>query len=171
MGWIRAVWDGPFKTPPQEPITVGWALLKLFETLWRLLVIVILLIALVAAYVWQAERNPLSSQIGIQLMPASSYCRSKGWPIYALIKNKSSKTIGELGLQFRVYPEGTSTDVVSYDYLQPDLHYILKPGEVFDWCFSMPPLQGGSTGPYTVSADVRYAFELSKDVPVTSRPQ
>jgi hypothetical protein len=171
MGWIRRVWDGPFKTPPQQPITVGWALLKLFETLWRLLLIVILLIALLALYVWQAELNPLSSQVGIQLNPAGSYCLSKGWPIHALIENKSSKTIGEVGLKFRVYPQGTSTDVVSYDYLQPDLHNILKPGEVLDWCFSMPQLQAGSTGPYTVAADVSYAFELPKDVPVTSQPQ
>lgn len=171
MSWIRGVWDGPFKTPPQEPITVGWALLKLFETLWRLLLIVIALIALVVLYVWQSERNPLSSQIGIQLSPATSYCRSRGWPINALIENNSRKVIGELGLKFRVYPQGSSTDVVAYDYVQPDMHNILRPGEVLDWCFPMPQLQAGSKGPYTVALDVSYASELSKDIPVTSRPQ
>ena len=171
MGWIRTVWDGPFKTPQQQPITVGWALLKLFETVWRLLVIVVLLIAAIAIYAWYDARNPLSSQVGVGLSPAPIDCVAKGWPILARIENKSSKTIGELSLKFRVYPQGTSTDVVSYDYLQPDLHNIIRPGEVLSWCFRMPDLDAGSTGPYTVMADVNYAVELPKDVPVTSPPQ
>jgi hypothetical protein len=169
MGWIRTIWDGPFKAPPQETITVGWALLKLFETVWRLFLIVILLVASLAIYLWQAERNPLSSQIGVELSSAPSDCVAKGFPILAHIENKSSKTIGEVDLQFRVFPEGTSKDVADLgSYQQQD--NILRPGEALDWCYAMPQLQTGSTGPYTVAVSVNYASELSRDVPITSRP-
>lgn len=169
MGWIRSVWDGPFKTPPQQPVTVGWALLKLFETIWRLLLIVILLIALLAIYVWRAERNPLSSRVGIGLSRAPMDCVAKGFPILAHIENKSGKTIGEVNFQFRVFPQGTSKDVAYLGSFQ-QLPEILKPGEALDWCFPMPQVETGSTGPYTVAANVTYASELSKDVPLTSRP-
>jgi len=170
MGWIQKTWDGPFKTPPQQPVTVGWALLKLFETLWRLLLIVLLLIAALALYVWYAERNPLSSQISIGLSPAPSDCTAKGLPILAHIQNKSDKVIGETDLQFRVYPQGISKDVAYLGAYQ-ELHNILKPGEALDWCFPAPQVEEGSTGPYTIAVSVSSAEELPKGVPVTSLPQ
>lgn len=152
----------------QQPISVGWVLLKLFETVWRLFLILCILVALGGLALWMSERNPLKSQISVELSPAPSDCLAKGWPIHALIENKSSKTVGEVDLQFRVYPQGTSTDVASFG--SRELHNILRPGDVLGWCFAMPELEEGSKGPYSVAADVTYAGELSKEVPVSATP-
>lgn len=47
MNWIWPVWGGPFRTPPiQHPITVGWVLLKVLETIWRLFLVVVVAVAL-----------------------------------------------------------------------------------------------------------------------------
>lgn len=171
MGWLRKIWDGPFKTPQlAQPIAVGWVLLKLFETVWRLFLILCLLAALAIFGFWISERNPISSQIGIGLSPSPTGCVAKGWPILAHIENKSSKTIGEVDLKFRVYQRGTSVDVVSYNYTQPELHQILGPGKALEWCFAMPQLNVDSTGPYAIAADVTYASELSNGIPVTAAP-
>jgi hypothetical protein len=170
MGWIHRVWDGPFKTPQQQPITVGWALLKLFETLWRFLLVVLLMIALLAIYVWQSERNPLSSQVGVELSDSTTntmLCKS-GYPIFATIRNDSGKNIGEVSLRFRVYPHGKSDDVALGSY--NDLHDILRPHQSLQYCFPMPELKAGAAGPFTLSAEVTYAAELSKDVPVPPEP-
>jgi hypothetical protein len=169
MSWMRRAWDGPFKAAPQETITVGWALLKLFETIWRLILIVAALVASLAIYLWLAERNPLSSQVGVELSSSPSDCTAKGFPILAHIENNSNKTIGEVDLQLRVFPQGTSKDVADLGSYQQQRN-ILRPGETLDWCYAMPQLEAGSTGPYTVAASVNYVSELSKDVPITSRP-
>jgi hypothetical protein len=172
MRWLRRAWDGPFKTPPlAPPITVGWVLLKLFETVWRLFLILCSLAAVFAIGLWFSAQNPLSSQVGISLSQSfAEDCIAKGFPIHADIENKSSKTLGEVDIAFRVYPQGTSQDVVSYTGSHHELRSILRPGEALGWCFPMPQLEPGSTGPFTVAADVTYAAALSKDVPVTSAP-
>jgi hypothetical protein len=171
MGWPRKVWDGPFKTPPlAQPITVGWVLLKVFETIWRLSLVLCVVIALFAIGIWYSERNPLASQIAVNLGQSSDECRAKGFPIHADIENKSSKMIGEVDIQLRVYPQGSSKDVVSYSGSHHELHNIMRPGQALGWCFPMPELEPGSTGPFTVAADVTYASELPKNIPVTAAP-
>lgn len=170
MRTLERAWDGPFKTPPlQQPISVGWVFLKVLETLWRTFLILCVVVTVFLGFVWWSERNPLSSGISVELSPSTDYCQRKGWPITAHIVNKTRKTIGELGLQFRVYPQGTSQDVAN-GLSSPELHNILTPGQSLDWCFAMPEVEAGATGPYTVAADVTYASELPKNVPVTATP-
>jgi hypothetical protein len=143
-------------------------LLKLLETIWRTLLTLSLLAAALALVLWYSEENPLSSKVALELSHSPPDCVAKGWPILARIQNKSSKTIGEIDLKFRVYQQGTSKDVA--DYSNHEMNNIIKPGEELDWCFPMPAVEAGSTGPYTVAADVTYAAELPKGVPASSRP-
>jgi hypothetical protein len=168
MGLMRRVWDGPFKTPPQETITVGWALLKLFETAWRMLLIVLALIAALLLYLWQTEGSPLSSQVRVELSDAAAASCQKGYPIFASITNKSRKNLGEVDLKFHVYSQGKSDDVSVGS--PSELKDILRPRQSINYCYRMPELQEGATGPYTVVAEVTYASELSKDVPLPPEP-
>jgi len=149
----------------EHPISVGWVLLKILETIWRLLLILGVLIALGGIALWLSERNPLSSKVRVELSSPTD-CPATGYPIQARIMNRSSKTLGEVDVQLRVYPQGKSEDVASYLSARHELHYVLRPREELEYCFAMPQLEPGSTGPYTVTADVSYASEVSKDVPV-----
>jgi hypothetical protein len=46
---MRKIWDGPFVTPPiSSPVSVGWVLLKVLETIWRLGVILLSAVFLLA---------------------------------------------------------------------------------------------------------------------------
>lgn len=168
MGWIRRVWDGPFKTPPQETITVGWALLKLFETVWRLILIVLALFALLLAYLWQSEGSPLASKISVELNQAAAASCQKGYPIFTTIRNDSRKNVGEVDFKFHVYPQGKSEDVAVGSAIE--LKDILRPGRSVDYCYRMPGLEAAATGPYTVVPEVTYASELSKDIPLPPEP-
>ena len=99
MGALHKVWDGPFKTPRlEQPISVGWVLLKILETVWRAVIIVLLLVAAVVAFVWWSEEHPLSSQVRVQLSRSQEWCRTRGWPIEALITNNSRKKLGQVDL-------------------------------------------------------------------------
>jgi hypothetical protein len=170
MRWLRKVWDGPFKTPPlQQPISVGWVLLKIFESLWRLFLVVCLLVASGLLAIWISTLNPLSSRVRVEISD-SAECRAKGYPIRALITNRSSKTLGEVDVELKVYPRGKSENVASYLSATHELRDILGPHERNGYCLAMPELEPGSTGPYTVAANVTYASELSKDVPVAAEP-
>jgi hypothetical protein len=173
MNWVSRVWGGPFRTPPlQHPITVGWVLLKLLETIWRVFLLALVAIALLIGGIWFSQETSLSSQVKVKLSRATDYCRAKGWPIEAQITNSSRKTIGEIGLKFRVYPYGRSEDVAAYVAgSDRELHSIMRPGETLDWCFSMPQIGSNATGPFTLMADVTYASELPKGVPVTQSVQ
>jgi len=172
MHWLRGVWDGPFRTPPlAQPITVGWVVLKLFETLWRLLLIACILIGLAIVGIWISSLNPLASQISIKVSRENrSDCLAKGWLIHVDIENRSRKTVGEVHLQLRVYPQGKSEDVALYLSANHDLHDIIRPGEALSYCMAMPELEAGSIGPYTIGADVTYAEALAKGIPVPVPP-
>lgn len=46
---MRKIWDGPFVTPAiSSPVSVGWVLLKVLETIWRLGVILLSTVLLLA---------------------------------------------------------------------------------------------------------------------------
>lgn len=171
MNWISRIWGGPFRTPPlQHPITVGWVLLKLLETIWRLLLIVVILAALVGGWAWYSQSNPLSSQVKVEVAQNSPDCKDPEYPVRIVVKTESKKTLGEIVLALRLYEQGKSQNVISYDWARIEIHDILKPGYQLESCYRMPTAQPGSTGPYIVAADVTYAAELSKDVPVPVAP-
>lgn len=172
MRSLQKVWDGPFKTPQlEQPISVGWVLLKILETLWRAVVVLLLLIAAVLAFVWWSEAHPLASQVTVQLSRSQEWCRARGWPIEAFITNNSRKTLGQIDLKFRVYPFGSSQDVAAYAVgSTPELNRIIAPGGVLDWCFSMPQIDSDAKGPFTIAADVTSVSELPNNVPATTAP-
>lgn len=171
MSILGKVWGGPFKAPPMvQPVSVGWVFLKILETVWRALLVVCALVALIFAAIWASERNPLSSQITAEFVKGSTACTDNTRPLYVLLTNKSKKTIGEIGLNFRVYQLGRSQDIASYSASHPELRDIYQPGAVNGYCFSMPTVEPGRPGPYSVAVGVTYAGELSKDVPADAQP-
>lgn len=171
MNWISRIWGGPFRTPPlQHPITVGWVLLKLFETIWRLLLIVVIVAVLVGGWAWYSQSHPLASQVEVDVAQYSPECKDPEYPVRVVVRNNSKKTLGAFDLEFRLYEQGKTENVVPYGSRRSEFHDILKPGYQIESCFRMPEAEPGSTGPYLVAADVTYAAELSEDVPVPVAP-
>lgn len=174
MGVASKIWNGPFKAPAiQHPITVGWVLLKILETVWRLVLIVVLLAALLAAAIWWTTResSSIGSEIAISVASDPIACPEKRLPVNLTLHNRSNVNVGEVGIRFRAYPAGKSADVVSpYDGIT-EVKDIMRPGEELGYCFPMPDLLSGSEGPHTIAADVSYATEVADDVPLPERPK
>lgn len=165
MSWVSSVWGGPFKTPSlQHPITVGWVLLKLFETIWRLFLIVAAAAAAVGAWAWYSQLNPLKSKVKIEVAQSSPDCKDPAYPVKVLLTNESNKTLGQVNFEFRLYEQGKSENVAISNHVQRH-DDILEPGYWVRYCYPMPLARTGSKGPYFLAADVTYAAELSKDVP------
>jgi len=171
MSILAKVWGGPFKAPPMvQPVSVGWVFLKILETVWRLFIIVCASLVLLLGYLWASEGPTLSSQVRVKVGEQFGTCKDKEFPIPVLVRNESDQTLGEIALRLRVYQRGNSEDVASYMSSTPRLTDILGPNRELFYCFRMPQVEPGSTGPYTVSVGVTYASELSKNVPIAAEP-
>ena len=171
MRWLARVWGGPFKTPPlQQPITVGWVLLKLLETIWRLFLVVFIVAALAGGWVWMSQEQPLAPQVKVDVAQYSPNCKDPEYPVSVVITNDSNKTLGEIDLAFRLYEQGKSVNVATYDWARVELHDILKPNYRMQNCYRIPTGEPGSKAPYIVTADVIYAAAVSKDVPIAVEP-
>lgn len=165
------VWGGPFKTPPlQHPITVGWVLLKLFETMWRLFLMLVAIAAAVGAWAWYEQAYPLKDEVKITVLQKSPDCKDPEYPVRVTLENESNKTLGEIDFAFRLYEQGESENIIEggWDYIES--HSILEPNYVLTSCYRMPKPRGNEKGPFYIAADVTYAAEVSKDVPVAAPP-
>lgn len=171
MSWASRVWGGPFRTPPlQHPITVGWVLLKILETIWRLVLVIALVAAAIGGFVWYSQENPLSSKVKVELNRPYPACTDPKYPVSVTLTNKTGKTLGEIDVAFHLYERGRTVDVASYSSRNIELRDIVPAGHWVRYCFRMPQSEAGSDGPFTVVAEVTYAAKVSKNVPITEAP-
>lgn len=137
-GFIHSIWNGPFfigKLSP--PVSVGDVLLKIMETVWRLLVAAIGLVLLIAlalvAWIYVLEPSlfpPLKDQIEVEAMfddgsgpppinisPAGAqveepfHC-SPEFPLKIKFANRSSEPVGRVGFSIEGYEQGRSRNLV-----------------------------------------------------------
>jgi hypothetical protein len=82
------------------------------------------------------NRKAMNNSIAVSVSYNLSFCNS-AYPLFATIKNNSSKTITRVYWDLNIYIPGYSTDISGYDN-----HYssdkILKPGEGWKSCYKLP---------------------------------
>ncbi len=163
---LAKAWAGPFDAGPlAHPVTVGDALLKLFQLLWRFGIAAILLIAAIAIAVWVAsslEPPPLSDQIVGTARVDERRC-GKESPLLVSFANNSKRTVQDIGFEFVAKEDQRSSNLVTApNYPKSDA--IIAPGKVSELCWSLPELKPASPG-----AEIRYSIDVSyaSDTPAT----
>jgi len=131
-GLIRTVWNGPFHVGPlSRPVSVGDVLLKLLETLWRtvLLVLAVVVAGAIGILAWAqfiepAFFPPLKSQISAvvsyddgsaKLPPADGekpFRCTPDYPIKIAFHNNSNKSVGHIDFAIEGRSANRSSNVV-----------------------------------------------------------
>jgi hypothetical protein len=160
---LRSIWNGPFVAPPvPAPVTVGWVLLKICETIWRFVVAVISAAILIACsvWVWSLLNPPLKDQMIISAEIGNAACPKKDQPLLLDVTNRSSRTIGDWAVSFSTYELGRSTNLSESSLLRMD--YVIAPYENITFCLSRPELGRAPEGPVRYRPQIEWANELEK---------
>lgn len=163
---LRAAWNGPFHAGPlTHPVTVGDALLKLFQTVWRGLFVLVLLAAAGALALWIStlmQPTPLGEQIDATARVDLKQC-GKEQPLFVTFHNRSTRTIEEISFDWIARQKQRSSNLVTGPkYLKSDV--IIPPGRTAELCWSMPELEAVEPGAViSYAVDIHYASGQSAD--------
>ncbi len=155
-GLLQKVWNGPFYIGAlSRPVSVGDALLKTLETLWRaiILILAVLLVAGVALAAWfQAIQPvffpPLEKRIlanasfddGSALIPSGlgekPFRCAREYPIKVAFTNTSSVTVGSINFSIEGRAANRSTNVVQMAGGHT-LDSVIAPGYTTQSCWSV----------------------------------
>lgn len=149
------IWNGPFHIGKlTQPTSVGDVMLKVLETLWRVIVVVVFApaVALCLMLVWVSWLGPelfppLKDQIEIAAQyddgaasiistGSKSFRCTKDYPLKVEFYNKSRKTVGDVSFSIEANAREHSTDLaLDTGYLHFD--GIMKPGYGWTQCYKI----------------------------------
>lgn len=152
----RAIWDGPFYIGKlTRPVTTGEAILKYFETSWRITVVILaaaLAIAL-GALGWVKILNPwlhpaLEKKVAVRVTyddglaaNGQPVANDKGdrcspdHPIKVHLENQSGKAITDIAFVIEGRRDGFSSNLLTGNNFKSDV--ILQPDYNWDPCYSV----------------------------------
>ena len=158
----KAVWSGPFATGPLvQPISLGAALLRILEVVWKFGIAVMIAGGGAGALYSIRERvdgmlNPtIDSQLAWEAHfdPESCY---KTNPISVTVRNRSNRALESAYIHIVVRKPGRSTDLNYYEN-SPDWDAIVQPGKAFSLCYPLPTTitEDPKTLEYSVNATTK----------------
>lgn len=156
---LRKTWAGPFYAGPlTHPVTVGDALLKLFQTLWHACVVVVVGGCILFTAVWvsvQMQPPPLASKIhGSALVDVKTCGNHK--PLLVTFYNGNGVAIQDIAFDFTAREDGRSSNLVRPQYLHSDT--IIPAGKAANLCWPIPALERVEPGmKMTYGVDISYA--------------
>lgn len=166
---LQAIWEGPFHIGKlSQPVSVGDVLLKVLETIWRAIMVLIALIAATAAslaawifVVSPVVYPPLADSIvatvafddgtgppplyrGIDLagLQETTFRCSRDYPLKIKLENRSNETVGSVSFVLSARKAGRSDDAVNYGGYR-DSSQIIQPDNWWMQCHSLPALNEG----------------------------
>jgi hypothetical protein len=156
---IRKTWAGPFSAGPlSHPVTVGDALLKLFQTIWRAGVVILASGCIVLSAVWvsvQLQPAPLGSKITSSARVDVRTCGTDR-PLLVTFHNGNSVAIQDIAFDFTAREDGRSSNLVRSQFLHSDA--IVAAGKTATLCWPMPALERVELGmKVTYGVDISYA--------------
>ena len=138
----RAIWRGPFSIGPLvQPVTLGSAILKILEVIWKAGLSIVLLGAglLILALIWQpidrAINPPFESQLAGEAHFDPDSC-SKDFPIVVIVRNRSKRALASAQIDLVIRQPGRSTDLNSEPSVDWDA--IVQPGKANALCYRIP---------------------------------
>lgn len=139
---IRAIWRGPFFIGPHsQPISLGAALLRILEVIWKFGIAVLiagavaLALAAVGALISRTLNPTLESQLAGEARFDQELC-TKEFPIAVIIRNNSKRSLASARIDLVATQPGRSTNLVKYPSL--DWGAIIQGGEAAALCYSLP---------------------------------
>jgi hypothetical protein len=154
---VRSTWSGPFDAGPlSHPVTVGDALLKLFQTIWRAGVVVVASIVVLAAAVGiytLLQPAPLRTRIVASARVDAKACGDE-FPLLVSFKNNSSETVRSVYFNLEAYTAGRSRNLAKDGYRTSDM--IIPPLAESRQCWRLPVVESG-----TDLRLITYAAEVS----------
>lgn len=138
---VRKTWAGPFAAGQLvHPVTVGDALLKLFQLLWRIALIGFALgIALIVAILASAQMQPppLADSITARVRMDADTCGTE-MPLLVTFHNSAPVTVQDIAFDFTAREVGRSTNLVQSQYLHSDV--IIPPNNTARLCWVLPSI-------------------------------
>jgi hypothetical protein len=139
---LNAIWSGPFSIGPLvQPVSVGSAILKIIEVLWK--VSIVGLLFLLAAFVFfrtleyfEEAANP---SLGSQIVASAKYdplACGKENPIAVKLENNSQSKLNSANVDIIITLTGRSTNLNKNPSVDWDL--ILDPGKSDILCYAIP---------------------------------
>jgi len=168
------IWHGPFHLGPlQRPVSVGDALLKLFEVVWKGFVAVIIAVIgavlSIAVYLNFLQPKPLDKQIQTLARVDRKLCSDPKFPLLVRFTNNSTKTIGLIDFQVEARRWGTTTDL-NNDYVGLKSDTIIPAHEQLAWCYALPEnLTGYNPRDLGFTAKINYVNEYDGEMPPVVR--
>jgi hypothetical protein len=147
------VWNGPFYVGKlTRPVSLGDALMKVLETVWRgAILFAIVIAAIVAAAVGADAINdanlgePRLSELEPSITAYTKPC-DDAMPLGVQVMNHSNRTVQHVTLRLEARRAGRSTDLVSYLGRDLQMDNIIPPGEGYGYCWTLPELTGLEAG-------------------------
>lgn len=107
------------------------------KALWAVLGLAVILLA--AVLVYDHRQDVLRTKVSVDVVYAPALC-SKERPLRVSIKNGSERVLHRAAFSFQATLPGYSTKITPYTYKQNTSDKILRPGEVYESCYSLPLL-------------------------------
>lgn len=138
----QAVWSGPFAIGPlTQPISLGAALLRILEVIWKfgIAVLVAGIAALALAAAWETIDRTLNPSLESQLAAEAHFdpesC-SKEFPIVVIVRNRSRRPLASAQIDLVVRQPGRSTNLNKEPSFDWDA--IVQPGKANALCYQFP---------------------------------
>lgn len=138
----RAVWSGPFAIGPlTQPVSLGAALLRLLEVIWKfgIAVLVGVITALAMAAVWEPIDRMINPSLESQLAGEAHFdpqsC-SKEFPVVVIVRNRSNRVLASAQIDLVVRQPGRSTNLNKEPSFDWDA--IVQPGKANALCYRFP---------------------------------
>ena len=138
----RAVWSGPFAIGPlAQPISLGAALLRILEVIWKFGIAVLVAGAAVLALasVWEPIDRTLNPTLESQLAGEAHFdpesC-SKEFPIVVIVRNRSNRALASAQIDLVVRQPGRSTNLNKEPSFDWDA--IVQAGKANALCYRIP---------------------------------
>ena len=139
---IRKVWAGPFAIGPLiQPISLGAALLRVLEVIWKFAVAGAVVVATVFGVIMasDAAKNGDHTSFESQLFTEAGFdpegC-GKETPLAITVRNGSTRTLRAANVEIIVTHPGRSTNLNSSLFSEWDL--IVPTGKIGTLCYSYP---------------------------------
>lgn len=138
----KTIWSGPFSVGSlTQPISLGAAILKILEVVWKGIVSLLLGIAAVSILVgaWQPINLALNPSFESQLVGEAHFdpelC-AKDFPIVVIVRNDSKRSLASAQIDLVIRQPGRSTNLNRGP--SGDWDAIVKPGKRNALCYSLP---------------------------------
>lgn len=139
---LLAIWNGPFYVGPlTRPISLGDAIMKVLETAWRAVVILVCALALLLGFLFIMDKRDAQRRadrlrdVSVVVSYAADQC-GESFPVRAVVTNRSSETMGTISYGIELIDPATKANVAPRHFERLQTPGNLPAGHSFSRCLT-----------------------------------